>query len=155
MSADNTNTSNSITPPQQVDPSTNDSTNTNSDVASMLQAVRAAAMSNVWPKSPHSYQTEAITLLLSMSCTGHNPSSLFLIQGTGSGKSTVPKTVDVVTRGVAMVLKNMLALGADQTSKLCNVNQENDPFHAFQLDSTKIETEISSLKDFYWNFCGD
>ena len=45
---------------------TSDSSQSTNYVGNMLQAVCVAAMSNVWAKAPRSYQTNAITLLLSM-----------------------------------------------------------------------------------------
>ena len=126
---------------------TSNSSQSTNDVGNMLQAVCVAAMSNMWSKAPHLYQTNGITLLLSMYCKDIKPSSMLLIQGTGSGKSTVPQTVGVVTCGVTMILENTLSLGADQQSKLRHANQDHGPIHAFQLDSLKTKSEINSLKD--------
>ena len=66
------------------------SSQSTNDVENMLQTVCVAAMSNVWSKAPRLYQTNAITLLLAMYCKDNKPLSMLLIQGTGSGNSTVP-----------------------------------------------------------------
>ena len=44
-------------------------------------------------------------------------SSMILIQGTRSGKSTVLQTVRVVTCGVTLIIENILSLGVDQQYK--------------------------------------
>jgi len=69
------------------------------------------------------------------------------VQGTGSGKSTVPKTVGVVTCGITLVIENTLSLGADQCSKFEKAVQDHGPVQSFQLDALKTEDEINALKD--------
>ena len=82
-----------------------------------------------------------------MHCSGNKPSSVLLVQGTGSGKSTVPQTVSVVTCGITLVIENTLSLGADQCSKFEKAVQNHGPVQEFQLDALKTEDEINALKD--------
>ena len=115
------------------------------ELHAMLDLVTVAAMENVWSKSPCSYQLCAITSLLKMHCKGQHPSSLLLVQGTGTGKSTVPQTVGVITCGVTLVIENTLSLGADQRSKFKNASQHNGPITAYQLDSIMDKDDVDSL----------
>ena len=56
-----------------------------------------SAMKMVWDKKPRGYQDKAIKMLLQMHCPPSQRSAMLLVQGTGSGKSTVPQTGGVVT----------------------------------------------------------
>ena len=48
-----------------------------------------------------------------MKCAFHQPHALFLVQGTGGGKSVVAQPVGCVHCGVTVVVKPTLDLAAD------------------------------------------
>ena len=73
------------------------------------------------------------------------------MQGTGSGKLTVPKTVCVVMCGVTLVIKNTLSIGADQQAKFTNRNQQHDAVRSFQLDSLNDEAGVKKNRSFLAN----
>ena len=78
---------------------------------------------------------------------------VLLVQGTGSGKSSVPQTVAVVDGGVTIVIENTLALGSDQRSKIANANDyDGGKVIGIQLDELKNpqvqKTFADSLKTY-------
>jgi superfamily II DNA helicase RecQ len=69
-----------------------------------------------------------------------------LVQGTGSGKSSVPQTVAVVDGGVTIVIENTLALGSDQQSKVVDANEYfGGEVLGIQLDELKHKEEQQQL----------
>ena len=67
-----------------------------------------------------------------------------LVHSTGSDKSAVPQTCSYSMPDIVIVVKNIIDLSADQTSKATNL-QSNNMF-AFQLDQMKSAVEIQQLK---------
>ena len=109
------------------------------------------AMQWFWGKDPRGFQIEAIRrLLLMQSNPNYSPTTTILVvQPTGSGKSMVPLTTGVVSKGVTLVIENTLALSSDRISKFDNNN--SDKYHqveAFQLDSIKSAEEIDVFMTF-------
>ena len=92
----------------------NNATKGDREIIEMLDLVATAVILNVWGKEPRGFQIKAISTLLEINCLSGNPSSVLLIQGTGSGKSTVPQTTRVVTCGVTLIIENTLSLVANQ-----------------------------------------
>ena len=90
-----------------------DETNTKREKQQILESIASAAMMNFWKKLPSMYQMKAVALLLPMHCAENKPSSVILVQGTGSGKLAVPQTVGVFTYGVTLVVEKSLSLGAE------------------------------------------
>ena len=110
-------------------------------------SIATMAMEEVWGNTPRNFQRETIPYLLMMRCHPNSPSPLLLIQGTGGGKSAVPQTVGVVTRGVTLIIENTLSLSADQKSKVKKASDVNGPVRAFHLDSIKrsnVKTRLSN-----------
>ena len=74
-------------------------------------------MEQVWDRSPNSFQSEIIPLILQMMAGDLVSEGLLLVQPTGSGKSSVPQTASVVTSGATIVIEPTLSLSSDQASK--------------------------------------
>ena len=70
------------------------------------------------------------------------PQPILLVQSTGGGKSAVPQTCGLTVPGVTIVLENTQALGADQSSKLINVGNNNVTFHLDPIKSTNEQSYI-------------
>ena len=70
-----------------------------------------------------------------MRCAYNSPQVLQLMQGTGGGISTVAQNVGCVDCGATIVLLEMLALAADQLSKVHSSNNIYGRALAYQLDS--------------------
>ena len=121
----------------------------------MLESVDFAAIENVWSKQPRSYQIREITTIIKMHCKGEESTSILLVQVTGTGKFTVPKTVGVITCGVTLVLENTLSLGADQSSKFINVSQNYGPVIAYQLESLLADEYVKSINSILFNLQTD
>ena len=111
-------------------------------------SMSSIAMEQVWGNTPRNFQREAIPRLLMMRCYPNTPSALLLVQGTGGGKSAVPQTVGVVTRGVTLIIENTLSLSADQKSKVNRASNVNGIVKAFHLDSVKRASSITRLCNF-------
>ena len=126
------------------------SSNNNTLVPSTLpyNSIATMAMEEVWSNTPRNFQREAIPYLLMMRCHPNSPSPLLLIQGTGGGKSAVPQTVGVVTRGVTLIIENTLSLSADQQSKIKRASDVNGPVRAFHLDSIKRQNVTTRLSKY-------
>lgn len=75
-------------------------------------------MSKVWNRTPIDFQRKAIPRLLMMRCVPNIPRGLLLVQGNGAGKYTVSQTVGLLDFDMALVIKETLALAADQQSKV-------------------------------------
>ena len=103
-------------------------------IYTLLRTVATTVIQSVWSKNPSSFQLYSITRLLQMHCNGFSPETILLIQGTDSGKSTVPQTVGVTTCGLTLILENTLSLGSDQQYKYCIASQEQGTFSAIKID---------------------
>ena len=68
------------------------------------------------------------------------PRPLLLVQSTGGGKSAVPQTCGCTKAGVTIVLENTQALGADQCSKLDQLQSPN--IITYQLDHMKYAVYV-------------
>jgi superfamily II DNA helicase RecQ len=65
---------------------------------------------------------------------------MLLVQSTGGGKSAAPQTCGCMNAGVTIVLENTLALGADQCSKLDQLQSPN--IITYQLDHMKYAVYV-------------
>ena len=66
-----------------------------------------------------------------MRCAPYTPQTLLLVQGTGGGKSAVAQTVACIDCGVTLIIVEILALAADQRSKIEKSNGLYGPFLAY------------------------
>jgi superfamily II DNA helicase RecQ len=76
--------------------------------------------------------------------------SVLLVQGTAAGKSTVMTTTLTITQGVALIIAPLLALGADQSSKIKLASQSGGTIIAFHLDeykSTILQASVVEVVD--------
>jgi superfamily II DNA helicase RecQ len=72
-----------------------------------------------------------------------HPQALLVVQSSGGGKSAIPQTTAVIDGGVTIILKNMLALSADQHSKIKQLNPDKIfSFHLDTVKSTKADKQL-------------
>lgn len=119
-----------------------------------LLTITSLATNEVFGHPPNKFQSTIIPHILKM-LTGQTPCHpVLLVQPTGGGKSIVPQTLSVINGGVTIVIKNTLALGSDQKSKIDNLDQKHNLF-AFQLDQIKqnehIDAVLSSIDNLSFN----
>ena len=88
-----------------------------------------------------------------MMCNPYCPESMLLVQGTSGGKLAVSQTVKCADYGVTIIIKETLALAADQKSKVGKARNTYGPVLAYQLDSIKkphlvqiLQNKLNSLK---------
>lgn len=110
-----------------------------------------AAMTTIWEKKPLQFQEKTLLKLVKMRLSNHPIMPLLLLQTTGGGKSMIPMTFGYVSRGVTLVIENMISLASDQKSKFENMNEVFGAIHAFQLDSYKKGTDKKHLCNFISN----
>ena len=67
-------------------------------------------------------QLHVISKLLSMDCSSITKQPILHVQPTGSGKSMIPMTFGVITKGVIVILENTITLSADQIQNIEKVN---------------------------------
>lgn len=116
--------------------------------------VAEIAMREVWNKTPHSYQKEVIPHIIDMIRGNITPSSILLVQPTGSGKSTVPQTCSVVTNGVTLIMETTISLSSDQISKIVPKEGYNgSTIMSFQLDKFKKKSERQKIVSFITEKC--
>jgi hypothetical protein len=125
---------------------TSNSNNQQHQLHSTYSSIADTAMVSVWGRRPRGYQRHVIPHILKM-MNGNIPSEgIMLVQGTGSGKSSVPQTVAVVDGGVTIVIENTLALGSDQRSKIAAANDyDGGKVLGIQLDELKSNIDQQKL----------
>ena len=94
-------------------------------------------MTDIWDRTPRNFEQKTIPRLLMMRCYPYCPEALLLVEGTGGGKSTFSQTVGYVDCGVTIIIKETLALAADQKSKVGKSRSTYGPVLAYQLDAIK------------------
>ena len=85
--------------------------NTDVSLSCVLGDIAVSAMDRMWTKRPKGCQISVMIHLLRIRCAGGTTYFVLLVQVTGSGKSTVPQTVEYVFSGVILIIKNTLLLG--------------------------------------------
>lgn len=76
------------------------------------------------------------------------PEPILLVQPTGSGKSSVPQNVSVVTSGVTFIIECTQSLGSDQASKIVQASTAHGALvYAYQLDVFKTNLERADLSN--------
>ena len=108
------------------------------------------AMHSVLGRAPLGFQLPSIAHVLRMMSGELSPSTVLLVQPTGTGKSTVPLTCSVIDCGVSIVIENTLALGIDQVVKARDLCMSSSKLRVecYHLDSITTEEHqdiISSL----------
>ena len=104
----------------------------------MCSSTTKQAMEQVWDRSPNSFQSETIPPMLQTMAGVLVFEGLLLAQPTGSGKSSVPQTVSVVTSGATIVIEPALSLSSDQSSKFDQATSAPGGLvHSCQLDLQK------------------
>lgn len=106
------------------------------------------ATTKIWKKKTLSFQRIALLKLLNMHLFGVTKSCVLTVQSTGSGKSLIPMTFRVISRGVTLIIENTLSLASDQKSKFEHMNEHYGAVHAFQLDAVKSTGESACYVDF-------
>ena len=104
------------------------SNNQQEQLYSSYSSISETAMMSVWGRCPtRGYQQNVIPHILQM-MNGNIPSEgIILMQGTGSGKSSVPQTV---------------TLGSDQRSKIASANEYScGKVLGIQLDELKCNKD--------------
>ena len=94
----------------------------------IFNVISQQAMEAVWSRTPRGYQIDVIPHIIKMMLGNSTPEPVLLVQGTGSGKSTVPLTSAVVDGGVSIVIENTLAQ------------------HGIDSGYLKIEMELNSIE---------
>ena len=97
-----------------------------------------STMQRYFNNKPYPFQQQVIpSILMMMMKQRIQPQPILLVQSTGGDKSAVPQTCGLTVPGVTIVLENTQTLGADQSSKLINVaNNNNVTFHLDPIKST-------------------
>ena len=113
---------------------------------STLSDIVDHAMREIWNCTPNEFQQKAIPRLLMMIRAPNVPQALLLVQGTGSGKSTVAQTVSFVECGVMLVIEELLAAATDQKSRVRSASNAYGPVLAYQPDSLKNPLLINKLQ---------
>ena len=109
-------------------------------------SIACSAMKKVFNCASCSCQTKTITHILKIMPNEISPEPVLMIQPTRSGKSTVPLTCSVIPDGVTIIVKNTLALGSDQSSKLLSLVMSSiKNVKSYQLDTFKSTTELKCL----------
>ena len=96
-------------------------------------------MRDLFNIQPNHFQQRIIPHILMMMKGTIPGQPILLVQSTGSGKSAVPQTCCCMKAGVTIVLENTLALGADQCSKLDQLQSPN--IITYQLDHMKSRAQ--------------
>ena len=105
----------------------------------MIEAMKSM-MRDLFNIQPNHFQQRIIPHILMMMKGTIPAQPMLLVQSTGSGKSAVPQTCGCMKAGVTIVLENTLALGADQCSKLDQLQSPN--IITYQLDHMKYAVYI-------------
>ena len=95
-------------------------------------------MQQYFNNKPYPFQQQVIpSIFMMMKQRSIQSQPILLVQSTGGGKSAIPQTCGLTVPGVTIVLADTQALGADQSSKLINVaNNNNVTFHVDPIKST-------------------
>eukprot|EP00978_Attheya_sp_CCMP212_P029520 scaffold105105_cov62-Attheya_sp.AAC.1 len=88
---------------------------------------------DVWSMYPSKMQINAIAAIVDIDVS-HG--KVLLLAKTGSGKSHVMYTVDIMLGWVSLIMMPLLALGSDQVAKLHAVSQEFGTVDSSMLTST-------------------
>jgi superfamily II DNA helicase RecQ len=104
----------------------------------MIEAMKST-MRDLFNIQPNHFQQRIIPHILMMMKGTISAQLMILVQSTGGGKSAVPQTCGCTKAGVTIVLENTLALGADQCSKLDQLQSPN--IITYQLDHMKPRAE--------------
>ena len=111
----------------------------------MVEAMKST-MEDLFNIQPNPFQQRIIPQILMMMKGMTQPRPLLLVQSTGGGKSAVPQTCGCTKAGVTIVLENTQALGADQCSKLDQLQSPN--IITYQLDLLKsVQQRAQFSKD--------
>jgi superfamily II DNA helicase RecQ len=106
------------------------------------------AMNAALGHSPRGFQSDIIPRIISMNNrTTNTIQPTLLVQGTGSGKSSVYQTIGVIKGGVSLIIENTLSLSSDQLSKITNISTRLPHVHSFQLDSIKASSTRTLLSN--------
>ena len=111
-----------------------------------LITIATNAMLEIWGKSPRSFQIPVIKKILKMKYRDESCESILLVQGTGSGKSSVPQTIGVVDGGVTIIIENTLSLSADQMSKIDAASNKHKFIQSFQTDNLSKPESVQVAK---------
>ena len=109
-------------------------------------------MQSVWERSPLEFQIDVCSHVLKMHCEPNNYEATLLVQGAGSGKSSVFQTIGVVDGGIILILETTLSLGADQSQKINCASNSYGQVMSFQLDSVKSAKNRNDLMQFLKSF---
>jgi superfamily II DNA helicase RecQ len=93
---------------------------------------------DVWSMFPTQMQIDAVISLIDVDVCG---GKVLLIVKTGAGKSHVMRTTGVMIGGVCLIIMPLLALGADQVSKLGSASQAFGSVEYFHLDEYRTQPE--------------
>ena len=117
-----------------------------------LPSVAAEAMQSVFGMSPHPWQEQAISHIITLA-KDNSCAPLLLVRPTGGGKSAVRDTVGVILAGVSLTISPLLSLAADQNDKVSmRACQDFGNVLSFHLDEIRdrhdqiaVATTISNL----------
>jgi hypothetical protein len=105
-------------------------------------------MESAFSFTPFAWQDDILCHLLKMSSTRHSlaPAPTFLCQPTGGGKSLVCDVFASGRGGVTWCIGPLLALGADQESKINKRSLSNDgKTFALHLDEYRTESQLLGI----------
>jgi superfamily II DNA helicase RecQ len=123
-----------------------------------LRMIGIQAMKHVFGKEPREWQPGAISKLIQVNCNQKDsPTPFLLCQNTGGGKSLARDSAAVILQGLTLVVTPLLALGADQCTKLsCMIPpamKQKEQLRTYHLDdlvpdSNEFKALVCALKQF-------
>ena len=136
-----------------------DTISTNSESLDFICASLAnLAMQEAFRKTPFPWQVGILTMLFKMTKSTHaqgiHPAPVFLCHPTGGGKLLVRDTFGAALGGVVWCISPLLALGANQASKL-QAQCHNDNVVALHLDEYKTQPQQLALQLCLVSICRD
>jgi superfamily II DNA helicase RecQ len=137
----------------EIDPAVDHTT-----ISQSLGMIAIQAMKHVFGKEPREWQPGAILKLIQVNCNHKDsPTPFLLCQNTGGGKSLARDTAAVILQGLTLVVTPLLALGADQCTKLSSMippgMKHNEQLRTYHLDdivpdSNEFKGLVCALKQF-------
>ena len=123
------------------------------DVCTQLACL---SMQEAFGKTPFPWQARVLSHLFKMTKSRHSegihPAPVFLCHPTGGGKLLVRYTFGAALGGVVWCISPLLALGADQASKLTAQCQDPNVV-AIHIDEYKSPSQLLSLQRRLTSIC--